>query len=52
MRKVEDHPIEDIFGDEICQYDVYYVFGKDVVSESNLKRYLIESQQVECFQAR
>lgn len=51
MKTVEDHPVEDIFGDEIWTGDVYYVFGKEVVNASNLQRYLIENQQVECFQA-
>lgn len=52
MNKVEDHPIEDFFGEEILVDDVYFVFGKDVVLEHNLKNYLIENQQVECFQAQ
>lgn len=52
MKAVVDHPIEDVFGDEICTDDVYFKFGKDVVVEGNLKRYLIENQQVECYQAQ
>ncbi|HFK2719136.1 TPA: hypothetical protein ACG1DY_004985 [Escherichia coli] len=52
MKPVEDYPIEDIFGDEICTDDVYFIFGKDVVIETNLKRYLIEKQQFECFRAQ
>lgn len=51
MEKVADHPIEDVFGDEICSNDVYFVFGNDVVLEENLKTYLINNQQVYCFRA-
>lgn len=51
MKTVEDHPIEDIFGDEITSDDVYFVFGRNIVLESNLKTYLIQHQFVECFRA-
>lgn len=51
LKKVEDHPMEDVFGLEIFEGDVYYVIGKDVVSEMNIKRYLIERQQVQCYEA-
>lgn len=51
MKKVEDHPIEDCFGDEISSNDVYFVIARDVVLESNLKRYLLETELVECYQA-
>ncbi|MFP3722107.1 hypothetical protein SFC57_02400 [Niallia circulans] len=50
-KKIEDHPIEDVFGDEICEGDTYYVFGKETVLQSNLKQYLIEKQQVQCYEA-
>lgn len=52
MKEVEDHPIEDVFGDEICSGDVYFVFGNEVVLNQNIKRYLIEGHQVECFKAQ
>jgi hypothetical protein len=52
MKRVEDHPIEDVFGVEIYPGDVYWVFGKDVVNDINLKRFLLENQQVECFKAQ
>lgn len=52
IKTVEDHPIEDVFGDEIWPGDVYWVFGKDVVNNINLKKYLIEKQNVECYQAQ
>lgn len=47
--KEPDHPIEDVFGDEIMKGDVYYKFGNHIVLEYNLKPYLIEQQNVECF---
>ncbi|GAB6474391.1 hypothetical protein bcgnr5371_41960 [Bacillus cereus] len=47
--KEPDHPIEDVFGDEIMKGDVYYKFGDHIVLEYNLKPYLIEQQNVECF---
>ncbi|MED2667563.1 hypothetical protein P4208_08215, partial [Bacillus thuringiensis] len=47
--KEPDHPIEDVYGDEIMQGDVYYKFGDYIVLEYNLKPYLIERQNVECF---
>lgn len=50
-RKIEDHPIEDVFGDEICEGDTYFVFGNETVLQSNLKQYLIENQQVQCYEA-
>ena len=50
-KKIEDYPIEDIFGDEICEGDTYFVFGKDTVLQSNVKQYLIEKQQVQCYEA-
>lgn len=49
--KETDHPIEDVYGDEIMQGDVYYKFGDYIVLEYNLKPYLIEQQNVECFRA-
>ncbi|HDR6754804.1 TPA: hypothetical protein QCV70_001620 [Bacillus cereus] len=49
--KETDHPIEDVYGDEIMQGDVYYKFGDYIVLEYNLKPYLIERQNVECFRA-
>lgn len=51
MKTVEDHPIEDVFGLEIWPGDVYYVIEKDVVSQTNLQRYLVEVQGVECYRA-
>lgn len=52
VKQVEDHPIEDVFGLEIYPGDVYYVFGKDIVNQPNLQRYLTEVQQVECYRAQ
>ena len=50
-RKIENHPIEDVFGDEICEGDTYFVFGNETVLQVNLKQYLIENQQVQCYEA-
>ncbi|PEL22502.1 YqaI family protein [Bacillus toyonensis] len=50
--KQDDHPIEDVFGEEVQMDDVYYKFGQDIVLEHNLKTYLVEQHQVECFQAQ
>lgn len=50
--KDDDHPIEDIFGEEIKTDDIYFKFGEHIVLEHNLKSYLIEQHQVECFQAQ
>ncbi|MED1408051.1 hypothetical protein [Bacillus paramycoides] len=50
--KEPDHPIEDVFGYEIETDDVYYKIGEHIVLEQNLKTYLIELQNVECFQAQ
>jgi hypothetical protein len=47
-----DHPVEDVYGEEILQDDTYFMFGQDVVLQQNLKTYLIERQQVQCFQAQ
>ncbi|MED2985205.1 hypothetical protein P4311_28080 [Bacillus thuringiensis] len=52
MKEVIDHPIEDIFGDEILSGEMYFVFSEQIVLEHNLKTYLIEKQNVECFQAQ
>ncbi|KAA0777649.1 hypothetical protein DN392_06510 [Bacillus sp. BB51/4] len=52
MKEVTDHPIEDMFGDEILSGETYFVFGEHIVLEENLKSYLIEKQNVECFQAQ
>ncbi|WP_157452334.1 YqaI family protein [Bacillus sp. J33] len=51
METCENHPVEDVFGDEICSNDVYFIFGNDVVLEGNLKTYLIGNQQVSCYRA-
>lgn len=47
----EDHPIEDIYGLEIGSEDCYWIFGNDVVSDTNLKNYLIEKQNAQCYKA-
>lgn len=52
IKKVDDHPIEDVFGTEIWPGDVYWIFGNDVVNDLNLKTYLIERQKVQCFHAQ
>lgn len=52
MKQVTDHPIEDVFGLEIYPGDVYWVFGNDVVNDFNLKTYLIEKQQIQCYRAQ
>ncbi|PGT52308.1 hypothetical protein COD86_28460 [Bacillus cereus] len=49
--KEPDHPIEDFYGCEIKQDDKYFMFGQDVVLKENLTEYLIDQQNVECFQA-
>jgi hypothetical protein len=51
IKHVEDYPIEDVFGLEVWPGDLYWVFGNDVVNDSNLKTYLIEKQQVKCYRA-
>ncbi|ANT40100.1 hypothetical protein P4I81_07995 [Bacillus cereus] len=51
MNKVADHPIEDFYGDEILSGETYFIFGEHVVLEENLKLYLIQHQNVECFRA-
>lgn len=51
VKAVEDHPVEDIFGEEILMDDVYFKFGQEVVLEQNLKLYLISKQAVECYRA-
>ncbi|WP_144466545.1 YqaI family protein [Bacillus nitratireducens] len=50
--KEPDHPIEDFYGCEIKQDDTYFMFGQNVVLKENLTEYLIEQQNVECFQAQ
>lgn len=52
MKAIDDHPVEDIFGDEILSNDVYFKLGNDIVLEFNLKKYLIEFQQVNCYVAQ
>lgn len=52
MKKVVDHPIEDFYGDEVLSNETYFVFGEHVVLEENLKSYLIQQHNVECFQAQ
>ncbi|ASN71811.1 hypothetical protein 7S4_25 [uncultured Caudovirales phage] len=50
--KEPDHPIEDFYGCEIKWGDKYFVFDCDVVVlEQNLKQYLTEEYEVECFRA-
>lgn len=51
IKHVEDHPIEDVFGLEIHQGDTYWVFNGVIVSDINLKTYLLENQQVSCYRA-
>jgi len=51
LKQVEDHPIEDVFGLEIYPGDTYWKFGNDIVNDLNLKQYLMEKQQVKCYQA-
>ncbi len=50
IKHVEDHPIEDIFGSEILPGDTYWIFNGVIVNDLNLRVYLLERQQVECFQ--
>ncbi|EEM02467.1 YqaI family protein [Bacillus pseudomycoides] len=52
MKKVADHPIEDVFGDEILSGETYFVFGEHIVLEENLKSYLIQHYSIDCFQAQ
>ncbi|MDO6448120.1 hypothetical protein [Oceanobacillus profundus] len=51
-KEIEDNPIEDTYGLEIYPGDVYWIFGNDVVNDINLKTYLIENQQVQCYRAQ
>ncbi|PEW66994.1 hypothetical protein CN448_18870 [Bacillus cereus] len=50
--KEPDHPIEDFYGNEIMKDETYFVFDCDVVLEQNLKQYLTEEYEVECYQAQ
>lgn len=49
--EVQDHPVEDIYGVEIWPGDIYYKFGDVIVTEYNLRKFLIEKQNVQCFRA-
>lgn len=50
--KEPDHPIEDFYGNEIMKDETYFVFDCDVVLEQNLKKYLTEEYEVQCYQAQ
>ncbi|MEC0026181.1 hypothetical protein P4L02_32260, partial [Bacillus cereus] len=50
--KEPDHPIEDFYGNEIMKDETYFVFDCDVVLEQNLKQYLTEEYEVQCYQAQ
>ncbi|MED2749631.1 hypothetical protein P4278_29805 [Bacillus thuringiensis] len=50
--KEPDNPIEDFYGNEIMKDETYFVFDCDVVLEQNLKKYLTEEYEVECYQAQ
>ncbi|WEG13970.1 hypothetical protein PU629_06275 [Pullulanibacillus sp. KACC 23026] len=52
MKAVEDHPVEDMFGDEILSGDVYFELHSVVVLDKNIKRYLVEVQEVKCYKAQ
>lgn len=43
MRQVEDYPVEDVFGDEVMQHDLYFIM-KDgtIVLEQNLSEYAVK----------
>lgn len=48
--KEPNHPIEDFHGCEIKQDDKYCIFGEDVGLKEHFTEYLMEKQNVECFQ--
>lgn len=50
-KKVADYPIEDTFGDEIKEGDVYFQMNSIIILEENLSRFLIERMNVPCFRA-
>ncbi|MGG0258442.1 hypothetical protein ABEY48_15185 [Bacillus mycoides] len=50
--KEPDHPIEDFYGNEIMKDETYFVFDCNIVLEQNLKQYLTEEYEVECYQAQ
>ncbi|MBP3037953.1 hypothetical protein J9303_00330 [Bacillaceae bacterium Marseille-Q3522] len=49
--QIDDHPTEDIYGDEILPGDTYYTFGEDVVLEMNLKAYVIDYKDAKYLKA-
>lgn len=51
IKAIADHPVEDFLGSEIQSNDVYFIFNDDVVLEENLKVYLIEYHDIQCFRA-
>lgn len=43
LRQVEDHPVEDMFGDEIMKDDLYFIMkGGEIVLEQNLSEYAVK----------
>ncbi|KIL80702.1 YqaI family protein [Bacillus badius] len=42
IEKVTDHPIEDLFGEEICTKDLYFIMpGGEIVLSHNLGDYMV-----------
>ncbi|MFL0365342.1 hypothetical protein ACH0BF_20250 [Pseudobacillus sp. 179-B 2D1 NHS] len=43
IEKVADHPIEDLFGEEICADDLYFIMPNgEIVLSHNLGDYMIK----------
>jgi len=50
---IEDHPIEDMFGTEICPGDGYFILADgQVVDAVNVEDYLIEILKAQAFIAK
>lgn len=53
IQHVEDHPVEDMFGTEICPGDGYFILTDgQVVDAVNVEDYLIEILKAEAFIAK
>ena len=50
-KKVADFPIEDTFGDEIKEGDVYFQMSNIIILEQNLSRFFNERMNVPSFRA-
>ena len=53
IQHVEDHPVEDMFGTEICPGDGYFILANgQVIDAVNVEDYLIEILKAEAFIAK